>query len=299
MAIKFVDAFEELQRSFNLFPIISIPSTLHNQLKPEFSSLNPNINSPSSSNFTSSSLSNLNSRPNQIQKNPFVNPPRTSQPNTPNISSPNNSTSSIPANSTNNSIASTAINSTHNLIYSLSPSIKANSMPNITKSSKNNFLNHKQSITPTTSTIPSSSISTGAIPKLIHTPHTTSSPILNNKSSPSPPNSSEADDPPPITQSHSNSSTTSNDSIDIMGDTDNITIIQNTSSSPNQLNTHSPFSPPKKIKLINKIFTPPNPNTDPISPVERKALKMLRSRRKTIMKYLNKKQQINIQLLCI
>ena len=53
MAVRFVDwpfAFEELQRAFNLFPDISIPSSLHNKLKPEFFSLNPHINDPSSSN---------------------------------------------------------------------------------------------------------------------------------------------------------------------------------------------------------------------------------------------------------
>ena len=82
MAVKFVDwpfAFEELQRTFNLFPIISFPTSLHNQLKPEFSTLNPHINDPSPSNLppsnyvpTPSNITNNNTNTNQTPNIPPV-----------------------------------------------------------------------------------------------------------------------------------------------------------------------------------------------------------------------------------
>ena len=145
MAIKFIDwpfAFKKLQRAFNLSPVISIPPTLHNQLKPEFSSINPSINPLHSSNPPSISQNNSNSNFTQNQKNPLVNPHPTTQKNITNNTYPNNPFNFCPANSTSNTNPTTRNNSSHNLIYS--PSIKANSIHNLNKTPKNNYLNNKQ-----------------------------------------------------------------------------------------------------------------------------------------------------------
>ena len=123
-------------------------------------------------------------------------------------------------------------------------------------------------------------------------PQTASTPNLNSKTTTFPPNSPEADGPSPISQYPLNSSTTSDESIDIMGDIENETAIHHVPPSPQQTITHSPSPTSNKTKLINKILTPLNPNLDPLSPVERKAMrKVLRSRYKTNpanLKFINK-----------
>ena len=77
-----------------------------------------------------------------------------------------------------------------------------------------------------------------------------------------------------------------------MGDIENETAIHHVPPSPQQTITHSPSPTSNKTKLINKILTPLNPNLDPLSPVERKAMrKVLRSRYKTNpanLKFINK-----------
>ena len=283
MATKFIDwpfAFKELQKAFNISPVISIPSSLHNQLKPDFSSLNPNPHIPSSSSTST------NHTPNFSNSN-TITPPTT---NTNLANSPSSRTypQSTVHNFSNKPANSHLNNSSHNIIYSLSPSIKANTIPN---NSKNNFTNHKQAPSPNFSISPTSSKPTGAIPKIIMNTQNTPNPKSINITS-SPPNSPEADDPSPINQSPISTSSSSDESIDIIGDSElNETIIHNVPPSPREKTSPSP-SLPSKLKLINKILTPPNANSDPLSPVERKAMrKVLRSRQKdksTNLKIINK-----------
>ena len=80
MAIKFIDwpfAFKELQKAFHLHPVIEISSSLHGQLKPEYSSINPtNHTSPTN-------IPLLTSTPQQSINQPSTYPqPQTNHANT-------------------------------------------------------------------------------------------------------------------------------------------------------------------------------------------------------------------------
>ena len=86
MATKFTDwpfAFKELQKAFNMHPIIEIPSSLHGMLKPEYSTLNPNLNSQSNS----PPITNLSQQPPSNQSNL---PPKPATPPNSNSGSKNN-----------------------------------------------------------------------------------------------------------------------------------------------------------------------------------------------------------------
>ena len=215
---------------------------------------------------------------------------------------PNNPINSIPTNTTKGSIITPLNNTTHNLIYSLSPSIKANTIPKNTKAPKNNYLNNKTT-TPFTynNTLTTSSYNTGTIPKQTSNPHLASTPNLTNKNITSPPNSPEADDPVPLPQSLIDSSTTSNESIDIMRDNENETIVNQVSpksTTPKQLNLRNPsLTSSDKIKLINKTITSNNPNSlGPLSPIERKAIKILGSRTRNSIAKLKFQNNKNITM---
>ena len=285
MATKFVDwpfAFTELQKAFNLSPIISIPSTLHNQLKPDFSSLNPHINNHLQSSTTLSSPTpqltsiNINNpiKVNNVPNKPSTNSPMLSKHSNDTATNKNlTSSSTTPLVNSNTSVISNSnsnSNTTHKIIYSLSPSINANTVPN--SSSKNNYFNNKSStpaLRPQAS--PPTNPASDAIPKLSLAQSASSQNLTNPSSSPIP-NSQEADDPAPLSSSPSNASNTSNESIDILRNSDTDTITTPLKTSPIRI----------MPKLINKSSNPKSPispnSMDALSPIERKAIKILRSR---------------------
>ena len=100
MAIKFIDwpfAFKELQKAFHLHPVIEIPSSLHGQLKPEYSSINPSNHS------STTTIPLLTSTPQQIinQSATYPQPQITHANSTPAAANYSSLTPQIPSSKNN------------------------------------------------------------------------------------------------------------------------------------------------------------------------------------------------------
>ena len=251
MATRFNDwpvAFKELQKAFNISPVIEIPPILHNQLKPNYHKINQFDQStlPITPPLAQSPLSSI--------------PP--SSPSLPDLTKQTSPLNIIPP---------------------------STSTPSNTPHTKNNFKNNKNKnqinsmppSSPTNSITSSQSYPLTPIPKLndlLKSPEADDPLTLNSTPNPSPSNS-------PNT-----SSSSSNKSIDILNNSeDNTTVVHNNNKEPHSPNSPdiSPNSTPStlksKKKLINKIISPQsNESIGPLSPIERKAIKLLRARTRRI-----------------